>query len=95
MELKKTQGSVTFQGEANGYDVTASIQYDANGKVTNVHGGMIRTEGRTLANFNLSYHPNGEFSESHNFYSLNDEEKQVVADIINDFVSEAINKVSM
>lgn len=39
MELKKTNGSVTFESKVDGYDVSASVQYDANGKVTNVQGG--------------------------------------------------------
>ena len=95
MELKKTSGSETFESNVNGYGVTASFQYDANGKVTHVQGGMVRKENRTLANFSIFYQPNGETTESHNFYSLTDDEEQAVAGIINDFVAEAIDMVNL
>ena len=95
MELRKIQGSITLESDVNGYNVIASVQYDANGKVTHVQGGMIRKENRTLANFNIFYQPNGETTESHNFYSLTDDEEQAVAGIINDFVAKAISKVNL
>lgn len=95
MELKRTNGSVTFESKVNGYDVSASVQFDADGKVTNVQGGMIRKENRTIGNFSIFYQPNDEFSESHNFYSLTDEEERIVADIINAFVAEAVNAVKL
>ena len=95
MGLKMINGSVTFEDKVDGYDVSASIQYDANGKVTNVQGGMVRKDSRNVANFNIYYQPNGEFNENHNFYSLTDEEEQIVADIINAFVAEAVNAVKL
>lgn len=56
---------------------------------------MIRKENRTVGNFSIFYQPNDEFSESHNFYSLTDEEERIVADIINAFVAEAVNAVKL
>ena len=95
MELTKTSGSATFKSNVNGYDVTASFQYDADGKVTQVWDGVVRKENRTLANFNISYQPNGEFSKSYNFYSLNIDKEQEVTGIINEFVSKAISEVNL
>lgn len=95
MELTKTSGSATFKSNVNGYDVSASILYDANSKVTCVQNGMVGKENRALAEFNISYHPGEEFSKNYNFHSLNIDEEQVVAGVINDFVSEAISAVSL
>lgn len=95
MELTKTSGSATFKSNVNGYDVSASIQYDANGKVTHVQGGEVRVEDKYIANFSIFYQPNGEFSKNHNFYSLNIDEEQVVTGIINDFVSKAISEANL
>lgn len=95
MELTKTSGSATFKSNANGYNVSASIQYDANSEVKCVQNGMVGKENRVLAEFNVSYHPGGEFSKNYNFHSLNIDEEQVVVGIINDFVSEAISAVSL
>lgn len=95
MELTKTSGSATFKSNVNGYDVTASFQYDVDGKVTQVWDGVVRKENRTHANFNISYQPNGEFSKSYNFYSLNIDKEQEVTGIINEFVSKAIPEVNL
>ncbi|MBR3701960.1 MAG: hypothetical protein IKM12_00215 [Alistipes sp.] len=95
MELTKTSGSETFKSNVNGNDVTASFQYDADGKVTQVWDGVVRKENRTLANFNIFYQPNGEFSKSYNFYSLNIDKEQELTGIINEFVSKAISKVNL
>lgn len=95
MELTKISGSATFKSNVNGYDVSASIQYDANGKVTHVQGGEVRVEDKHIANFSIFYQSNGEFSKSYNFFSLNIEKEQEVTGIINEFVSEAISGVNL
>lgn len=95
MELTKTSGSAAFKSNVNGYDVSASIQYDADGKVTHVQSGTVVKGNKTLADFNLFYHPHGEFYKTHNFYSLNIDEGQEVTGIINEFVSKAISEVNL
>lgn len=95
MELTKTSGSATFKSNVNGYDVSASILYDADGKVTQVLDGEVLKENRTLANFNTFYQSSGEFSKSYNFFSLNIEKEQEVTGIINEFVSEAISRANL
>ena len=95
MELTKTSGSETFMSNLNGYDVTASFKYDADGKVTQVWDGVVRNENRTLANYNIFYQPNGEFSKNYNFYSLDIDKEKEVTGIISEFVSKAISEVNL
>lgn len=95
MELTKTSGFAAFKSNVNGYDVSASILYDANGKVTHVQGGEVRVEDKYIASFSIFYQPNGKFSKSYNFFSLNIEKEQEVTGIINEFVSKAISEVML
>ncbi len=88
MELKKIQGSATFEAKVSDYTVTATLQYDAEGNVTAVNGGTVRRENAHLANF--SHYMNSGVNDNYNvnFIGVEAEERQAIMRVIDEFVAE-------
>lgn len=89
MELKKIQGSATFEAKVSDYVVTATLQYDADGNVTAVNSGTVRKETAHLVNF--SHYINRGVSDNYsvNFMGVEAEERQTIMGVIDEFVAEA------
>lgn len=95
MELNKTQGSVTFEAKATGtqkYNIVATAQYDADGKITAISGGMVRYGNKQVAGFSR-YGDDANFNI--NFMGVEAIEQQDILATVNEFVSATIAKVTL
>lgn len=94
MEINKTQGSVTFEAKASEtqkYNIVATAQYDADGKITAISGGMVRYEDKQVAGFSRY---NGDANFNINFMGVEAIEQQDILAAVNEFVAATIAKVT-
>lgn len=94
MELTKTQGSVTFEAKATDtqkYNIVATAQYDADGKITAISGGMVRYEDKQVAGFSRY---GGDANFNINFMGVEAIEQQDILAAVNEFVAATIAKVT-
>ena len=87
MEINKTQGSVTFEAKATDtqkYNIVATAQYDADGKITAISGGIVRSEDKQVAGFSRY---NGDANFNINFMGVEAIEQQDILAAVNEFVA--------
>ena len=94
MEINKTQGSVTFEAKATDtqkYNIVATAQYDADGKITAISGGIVRKENKQVAVFSRY---GGDNNFNVNFMGVDATEQQDILAAVNEFVAATIAKVT-
>ena len=94
MELTKTQSSATFEVKATDtqkYNLLATVQYDKDGKITTISGGIVRDGSTQVAGFS-GYGGDNNFNV--NFMGVDATEQQDILAAVNEFVAATIAKVT-